>query len=124
MSGAPQSYPPAGYGGYGATPGAYGYDPATGLPLSDKSKLVAGLLQLIPGFCLALGGIGRIYMGDIGIGIAQLVLGVACWVIAICGAILILPAFMLLIPWIWSIVDGIVILAGRPVDEHGRLLRS
>ena len=126
VSGAPQSYPPApyGYAGYGAPAGGYQVDPATGMPLSDKSKLAAGLLQLIPGFCLAQGGIGRIYMGDIGIGIGQLVLGVVSWIVAICFGILILPAFMLLIPWIWSIVDGIVILAGRPVDEHGRLLRS
>jgi hypothetical protein len=113
-----------GYGGYGAPVGGYQYDPATGLPLSDKSKLAAGLLQLIPGFCLALGGVGRIYMGHIGIGVAQLVLGVVSWIVLICLGWLILPAFLILAPWLWSIVDGIIILAGNPLDAQGRPLRT
>jgi TM2 domain-containing membrane protein YozV len=123
VSGAPQPYPPSPYGGYGPA-GGYQYDPQTGLPLSDKSKLAAGLLQLIPGFCLALGGVGRIYMGNVGLGVAQLVTGVVSWIIAICLGVFILPAFVIIIPWLWSIVDGIMILAGNPVDQHGRPLRG
>ncbi len=48
--------PPGGYG-YGAPPGMamanpnapYGVDPMTGIPFSDKTKLVAGLLQILLG---------------------------------------------------------------------------
>ena len=50
-------------------PGApFGVD-AYGRPLSDKSKLVAGLLQLfLGGF-----GVGRFYLGYTNLGIAQIV---------------------------------------------------
>jgi TM2 domain-containing membrane protein YozV len=95
-------------------PGAY-YDPAapygrhpiTGEPLSDKSKVVAGLLQLIGLFGFV--GFGRIYLGQIGLGIAQLVVGlVTCAV----GA------------WIWGIVDAILILTDKVRDPQGRPLRD
>src|SRR6478752_4730177 len=62
-------YPPSGYpaGPYGASPQApYGIHPATGLPYSDKSKLVAGLLQIFLPF-----GIGRFYLGDTKTGVWQ-----------------------------------------------------
>ena len=69
--------------GYPPQPGAY-YDPAapygrhaiTGEPLSDKSKVIAGLLQLIG--LLGLLGFGRMYLGQVGLGIAQLLVGLAC----------------------------------------------
>lgn len=78
----------------------YGRDPLTGQPYSDRSKLVAGLLQLF----LPL-GIGRLYSGHTALGVCQLVLsffGVGV---------------------IWAFLDGIVILAGRPTDVRGRPLR-
>lgn len=78
----------------------YGVEPATGIPYSDRQKAVAGLLQILLPF-----GVGRLYSGNVGIGVAQL-----------------LTAF-LVIGVIWSYIDGIMILAGRPVDQHGRPLR-
>lgn len=125
VSGVPQPYPPQPQGyGYGAPAGGYEVDPVTGLQFSDKSKLAAGLLQLIPGFCVAFGGIGRIYMGHTAIGIAQLVLGLVGWVCVFCLWWLVLPPFLILAPWLWSIVDGIIILAGKPLDAQGRPLRQ
>lgn len=79
----------------------YGREPATGIPYSDRSKIIAGLLQILVPF-----GIGRFYMGNPGIGVLQALL-------AIFG-----------IGAIWSMIDGIVILAGRPTDRYGRPLRS
>jgi hypothetical protein len=79
----------------------YGRDPVTGQPYSDKSKVIAGLLQLFLPF-----GVGRLYSGHTGIGIAQLLLAVFFG-----------------IGIIWAFVDGIVILVGRPTDPYGRPLR-
>src|SRR5215203_5267376 len=85
--------PPGGYGpppggGYGPPPPApgmgmgpmmggammphapYGIDPLTGMPFSDKSKMVAGLLQIFLGSF----GVGRFYTGHIGLAVAQLLL--------------------------------------------------
>jgi hypothetical protein len=79
----------------------YGREPITGQPYSDKSKVLAGLLQLLLPV-----GVGRLYTGHTGIGIAQLVL-----------------ALFFGIGMIWAFIDGIVILAGRPTDRYGRPLR-
>ncbi|MDX3097520.1 NINE protein [Streptomyces sp. ME19-03-3] len=97
-------YPQGGYpqqGGYTGDPNApYGYD-AYGRPLSDKSKVVAGVLQLLVGGL----GIGRFYTGDIGIGLAQLFT---------CGGL-----------GIWSLIDGILYLTSNDrTDSQGRVLRS
>lgn len=99
--GAPVAYgvPNVVYG----TVAPYGFDPVTGLPYSDKSKLVAGLLQLFLGGL----GIGRFYMGNIGMGIAQIVVSF----------------FTLGLGVLWPFIDGIVILAGNPRDPQGRPLR-
>lgn len=80
--------------------GAYGYDMAT-LPVSDKSRLLAGILQL----CIP--GVGRMYLGYAAHGVLQLLLTpLGC-----------------LSGWIWSIVDGIVILSGGlKLDGYGRRL--
>jgi hypothetical protein len=78
----------------------YGRDPATGMPYSDRYKVVAGVLQLLLPF-----GIGRFYSGHIGIAVAQLLLS------------------FIGIGMIWAFVDGIVILAGHPTDPRGRPLR-
>ena len=99
-------YPPPGYGqpAYGASPQApWGVHPVTGVPYSDKSKLVAGLLQILIPL-----GIGRIYMGQTGLGVAQLLV-----TILTCG-----------IGGVWPFIDGIVILAGDPKDAQGRPLRA
>jgi TM2 domain-containing membrane protein YozV len=90
---------------FGADAGApYGRDPFTGEPLSDKSKLAAGLLQIFLGAF----GVGRFYTGHIGIAIAQIAV---TWVLCGLGAI-------------WPLIDGIVMLAGNPRDAQGRKLRS
>jgi hypothetical protein len=116
----PAPYPPAPY-----TPPGYGYgvDPVTGQPYSDKSKMIAGLLQLLPGVLLGLGGIGRFYAGNVGLGVAQIIATVVGWISFWCGFVLILPLFIFAGVWLWFVVDGIVLLAGQPRDGQGRLLR-
>ncbi|MFC7448945.1 TM2 domain-containing protein [Rhodococcus daqingensis] len=93
---------PAFFGADAAAP--YGRDPFSGEPLSDKSKLVAGLLQIFLGAF----GVGRFYTGHIGMAIAQIAV---TWVLCGLGAI-------------WPLIDGIVMLAGNPRDAQGRKLRS
>jgi len=94
--------PPTPYGFNPAAP--YGVDPRTGAAYSDKSKLVAGLLQILIPL-----GIGRMYMGQTGLGIAQLVV-----TLVTCG-----------VGALWPFIDGIVILASdAPKDADGRVLRS
>ena len=75
--GAPPGYPPP-YGYPGADPRApFGWDPQSGLPYSDKSKLAAFLLE----FFLGGVGAGRWYLGDTGIALAQLLTcgGLGIW---------------------------------------------
>ncbi|MEU3117317.1 TM2 domain-containing protein [Micromonospora chalcea] len=72
--------------------------------VSDKSKVVAGVLQiLLGGF-----GIGRFYMGDTKTGVIQLIV-----TLVTCG-----------IGAIWGLVDGILILVNGGVDGQGRPLRD
>ena len=102
-----------------------GYQAAyVGPPLSEKNKIIAGMLQLVPGFLIGLGGVGRIYAGHRGLGTAQLIVTVLSWVSFWCGFLLILPWLITGAAWLWFVIDGIVLLAGRPVDEHGRPLRG
>jgi TM2 domain-containing membrane protein YozV len=97
-------YQQPGYSPQGYNPAApYGFHPQTGIPYSDKSKIVAGLLQVL----LPL-GIGRMYMGHTGIGVAQLLV-----TIFTCG-----------IGALWPFVDGILILVNDTKDANGRMLRS
>jgi TM2 domain-containing membrane protein YozV len=104
----PAGYPPPYTGGYYADPAApFGRHPFTGEPLSDKSKIAAGMLQLLGLFGFV--GIGRMYLGQVGLGIAQLLVG---WVTCGIGA------------WIWGIVDAILILTDKVRDPQGRLLRD
>jgi TM2 domain-containing membrane protein YozV len=79
------------------------YD-AQGRPLSDKSKMVAGLLGIFLGGL----GVGRFYTGHIGLGVAQLIVSVCTLGI---GAI-------------WGLVDGIIILVNGGTDAQGRILRD
>ena len=100
----PSLPPPVDYYGYPPPyPGQFGVD-AWGRPVSDKSKLVAGLLQLFLGTF----GIGRFYLGYNGIAIAQLAVSLLT-----CG-----------IGAIWPFVDGILILIGKVQDPSGRPLRE
>lgn len=97
-------YPAPGYippGSFTGDPHApYGYDPL-GRPYSEKSKIVAGVLQLTLGSF----GVGRFYMGDVGIGLAQLFT---------CGGL-----------GIWALIDGIILLVSDDkTDSNGRILRG
>jgi TM2 domain-containing membrane protein YozV len=77
---------------------------AYGRPLSDKSKLVAGLLQIfVGGF-----GIGRFYLGYSTIGVLQIVATVLT-----CG-----------VGALWGLIDGIMIITGKVPDAEGRTLRE
>ena len=103
----PQYPPPPAPGAYYDPSAPYGRHPQTGEPLSEKSKVVAGLLQLIGLFGLV--GIGRIYLGYTGLGVAQLVVGlVTCGI----GAV------------IWGIIDAVLILTDKVRDPQGRPLRD
>ncbi len=114
--GPPPGAPPGGYGAYGPPPpppmgppgmmqasAPYGIEPMSGLPYSDKSKMIAGLLQLFAGAF----GVGRFYTGHIGIAIAQIAV---VWLT--CGAGI-----------LWPMIDGIMMLTGRVTDSEGRPLR-
>ncbi|HKT02907.1 MAG TPA: TM2 domain-containing protein [Rugosimonospora sp.] len=79
------------------------YD-AQGRPLSDKSKLVAGLLGIFIGWL----GVGRFYTGHIGLGVAQLVVSLVS-----CG-----------LGGLWGLIDGILILVNGGTDAQGRTLRD
>lgn len=71
-----------------------------------KSRLAAGLMNLLLPL-IGVSGIGRIYMGYVGLGVAQLVVGLIT-----CG-----------IGGLWSLIDGIVILSGKPeTDAKGQPL--
>jgi hypothetical protein len=72
-----------------------------------KQRLTAGLLSLLlPLLCIS--GIGRIYLGYTTLGVVQLIVGIVT-----CG-----------IGGLWSMVDGILILAGKPDrDAKGNPLR-
>ncbi|MFS3128870.1 NINE protein [Nocardioides sp. Bht2] len=99
-----QPYGQPGYAQPYVNPAApYGVHPVTGIPYSDKSKLLVGLLQLLVPL-----GIGRMMMGQTGMGVAQLLV-----TIFTCG-----------IGALWPFIDGIVILVSDDVrDSQGRPLR-
>ncbi len=117
----PPGYPVAsGYPtAYGDPTAPFGRDPISGQPFSDKSKTTAGLLQILLGF-VSLPGIGRLYIGSIGIGLTQLLvfwLGLITTIVAV--GFVIFPAI-----WIWAFVDGIMMLTGSVRDARGLPLRS
>lgn len=106
----------SGYPGYLDPQAPFGRDPATGLPLSDKSATTAGLLQLFFG----LFGVGRFYIDTTQIAVAQLCLGLF-------GVLFSLFCFLglpvLLGGIIWAIVDAIMMFTGSVKDNYGRILR-
>lgn len=109
----PNAYPMAPF----ADPMApYGRDPFTGEALSDKSKVVAGLLQIFLGGL----GIGRFYIGDNTTGTIQLVLTIVGFV----TLIVFVGFFILVGVSIWALVDGILMLSGSVRDSRGLKLRS
>ncbi|WP_456785795.1 TM2 domain-containing protein [Cellulomonas sp. P5_C5] len=93
----------------------YGRDRFTGEPLSDKSKAVAGLLQIFLGSV----GAGRWYTGHTGIASAQL----ALLAVGIGTAWLLIGFLFIAAAGAWSFIDGIVLLAGNSRDARGLKLR-
>jgi hypothetical protein len=75
---------------------------ATG-DVSDKSKMVAGLLELLLPMA-GIHGVGRFYLGYTGLGIAQLLTCGGCGV--------------------WSLIDGIMMLTSKVPDVDGRPLKD
>jgi TM2 domain-containing membrane protein YozV len=106
--GAPAAPPPPGYAPAGYPPPGYGYQQPMfdqyGRPLSDKSKVVAGVLQLVLGGF----GVGRFYIGDNRTAVFQLIV-----TLITCG-----------LGHIWGMIDGILILVNGGVDAQGRVLRD
>lgn len=72
--------------------------------VSDKSKVVAGLL----GILLGTFGAGRFYIGDTKTGVLQLIVSLVT-----CG-----------LGGLWGVIDGILILVNGGVDGQGRPLRD
>jgi TM2 domain-containing membrane protein YozV len=128
----PQGYPqganyPSSYPGYGAPLGyppvdpsaPFGRHPVTAEPLSDKSKGMAALLQILLGF-FGICGVGRLYIGSTAIGLVQL-LGVF---VAIIFSFVLIGLPFLIGLWVWAFVDGIVMGVSNVRDGSGRLLRG
>ncbi|MGE2816386.1 TM2 domain-containing protein [Mycobacterium heidelbergense] len=114
----PQPYPPSypGYAGHVDPQAPFGRDPATGVPLSDKSATTAGLLQLF----LGVFGVGRFYIDSTQIAIAQLCLGIFGFVFTL----FCLFGFpVLLASGIWALVDAVMMFTGSVRDNYGRKLR-
>ena len=98
-------------------PGApFGRDPFTREPLSDKSKVGAGLLQLFLGTL----GIGRFYIGSSGIGAAQLILTLVGFATAFIG----IGVVLILGVSLWAFIDAILMFTGGVRDSRGLKLRS
>jgi TM2 domain-containing membrane protein YozV len=76
-------------------------------PLSDKRKLVAGLLQIFLGAL----GVGRFYTGHFYIALLQIAATAVTIPLVGLGGI------------IWGIVDGAILLTRGGTDAHGRVLR-
>ncbi|WP_110205975.1 TM2 domain-containing protein [Nocardioides daejeonensis] len=81
----------------------YGVHPVLGIPYSDKSKLLVGILQIVVPF-----GVGRMVAGQVGLGVAQCLVAIFT-----CG-----------IGSLWSLIDGVLILVNDDIrDPQGRPLR-
>lgn len=115
-------YPPqpAGYAGYPhqqIDPSApYGRDPATGQPLSDKSAVAAGLLQLFLGWF----GAGRFYIGSTTVAVVQL----AGFLVSVFLSIFLIGFVLWTFLGIWVFIDAIMMFTGSVKDGQGRKLRS
>ncbi|WP_307857380.1 NINE protein [Mycobacterium sp. SM1] len=90
----------------------------TGKPLSDKSAVAAGCLQLFVGMF----GVGRFYIGSTAIGGVQLALTVLGLLLLI-SIIGIGVGFLILFGvGVWVFVDAIMMFSGAVTDAHGRKL--
>ena len=84
-------------------------------PDPPKSAVAAGLLQLFFGWF----GLGRFYVGSLGIAFTQLVLGFLG-----IGTVFFIVGFFILVPLsIWTFIDAILMFSGNVKDKEGRKLR-
>lgn len=109
-----QPYPPPGYPGYPDAWAPYGRHPKTGQPYSSKSKVTAALLQLLGFFGFL--GLGRIYLGQTRLGLVQLVIGVLATITTY--------GLGITVPFVWGVIDAILMLTGRVHDKQGLPLRD
>jgi TM2 domain-containing membrane protein YozV len=94
-----QDAPASGPVAVGYDMGGFAHPTAYATPVSDRSRVLAGVLQmLIP-------GVGRMYLGYAAIGVLQLLLA------------------MCVVGYIWSFIDGVMMLIGTvKMDGYGRKL--
>ena len=84
-------------------------------PDPPKSALAAGLLQLFFGWF----GLGRFYVGSLGIAFTQLALGILG-----IGTVFVIVGFFILVPLsIWTFIDAILMFSGSVKDKDRRKLR-
>ena len=84
-------------------------------PDPPKSAVAAGLLQLFFGWF----GLGRFYVGSLGIAFTQLALGVLG-----IGTVFFIVGFFILVPLsIWTFFGANVMFSGNVNDKDGRKLR-
>ncbi|GAA0811846.1 TM2 domain-containing protein [Spirilliplanes yamanashiensis] len=80
------------------------YPPQYPAGLSDKSKVVAGILGILLGSL----GVGRFYTGHTKIAVLQLVVSICTFGLG----------------GFWGLIDGILILVNGGTDAQGRQLRD
>lgn len=86
---------------------------------SDKSKMAAGLLGIFLG-CF---GVHNFYLGYTSKAVIQLVISVVGILLSCCT--LGLSVFLMFIPAIWGLVEGIMLLTGSiKTDGKGNLLKD
>ncbi len=85
------------------------------VPVKAKSKIVAGLLGIFLG-CF---GVHNFYLGYTGKAVAQLVLTI----VGIVLSCIFIGIFLVIGAWIWSLIEGIMILTGSiSTDAQGNPL--
>jgi hypothetical protein len=96
--------------------------PLTGEPLSDRSSLTAGLLQVFLGAF----GAGRLYTGHVAIALLQLMSGWFLFAFTMCAGAGLGTESVWALFWVglaWPVIDGIVFLGYGGKDSKGRRLR-
>jgi len=101
----PQS--PVSYPGTPLVPGQMVQTPYGNFVVGPKSKVAAGVLGIVLG-CF---GVGRFYRGDVGLGVAQLVVTI------LTGGL----------GWMWGFIEGITVLVSQPgspnsLDSNGQIM--
>jgi hypothetical protein len=119
--GLPLSVPPMA-GGPMPGPAPSGFHPQTGEPLSDRSGLTAGLLQILLGAV----GAGRLYTGHVAIALLQMAVGLSMFAFVLCAGMGYGENSLLALMWLgvaWPVIDGIVLLGWGGRDSNGHRLR-